>query len=116
MQPEKIKDLQPHDRRRRREDDPLSEKEKTQVRALCGACLWLGTQTMPQILAKTAEVQSQIPTGAVALFREVAVLVKRVKECATDGLRSLAHERPVLSVGTTPRGPADPTAHHREVG
>lgn len=58
-----IQDLPFRSRARRNAVDPLTMRGETQARALCGACLRLGTQTMPHILARTAELPAKTPTG-----------------------------------------------------
>lgn len=75
-------------------DDPLTERDQVQERGLCGQRQWLRTQTMPQILVLTAELQAKIPTGTVRVLQEVSCLVKRAKEGAEDGARGYGHQDP----------------------
>ena len=67
-------------RRRMKPDDPLTDKEVTQLRSLIGKLAWPARETMPQIAFDVSEAQQKMADRCVRRLTEVNALLRKAKK------------------------------------
>ena len=87
----KLKTIEVSRERKRDRDQPLTEKERSQLRGVAGGLNWLSTATRPDLAAMTASVQQSIAHRVVA---DIAEANKAVAE-ARDFSHTCIRVRPI---------------------
>ena len=77
--------------RRRDKKSKITPPELSQLRALHGQLLWLGTQCLPQLLAPLSLLMGQTPQATVGTIYEVNKLARKATVWARTPLKIHAH-------------------------
>ncbi len=72
--------MEVHKARKNNPEAPLTERERSQLRGICGAGQWIGTQTAPWVLARVSHLQGRVPTATVSDIAEANKIVRDIRE------------------------------------
>ena len=76
---EKIPEVYVNANRKKEQDQPTTEREKTMLRATLGALSWLAQQTAPHISAEVSLLLSEVATSTVEVIHRTNKLVHFAK-------------------------------------
>ncbi|CAK9019993.1 unnamed protein product [Durusdinium trenchii] len=77
---EKLNTIKITRERKRDKEQPLNEKEKSQLRGVAGGLNWLSTATRPDLAAMTAKIQQNIQNGTVENIGEANRAVAEARD------------------------------------